>query len=84
MGVLLLVPGQVAGVCPDQMEELEGNVRCALTRVELWREEGRGGEGRGGRGGKGDKEEKEWGGGREKGREFTSKEVIQPRFVVVN
>ena len=43
--VLLFVASQVAGVRPDQVQQLEGNVRRALARVKLgWR----GGEGEGG------------------------------------
>ena len=40
VGVLLLVAGQVAGMRPHQVEELEGNMGRALTRVELGGEDG--------------------------------------------
>ena len=38
VGVLLLVAGQMAGVRPHQVEELEGNVGRTLSRVELGKE----------------------------------------------
>lgn len=36
--VLLLVAGQVTGVCPHKVEEAERDVRRAMARVELERE----------------------------------------------
>ncbi len=35
MSVLLLVASEVSGVSPDQVQQPEGNVRRAVTRVEL-------------------------------------------------
>ena len=35
VGVLLLIASKMAGMHPHQMEQLEGNVRCGQTRVEL-------------------------------------------------
>ena len=43
MCILLLIASKMASMRPDEVEELEGNVGRVLSRIELEREERRGG-----------------------------------------
>ena len=44
MCILLLIASKMASMRPDEVEKLEGNVGRVLSRIELEREERRGGE----------------------------------------